>query len=357
MSHFINPHGKVFTHIDRLVEWQRGGHPAPVTVEWDLSNRCTLGCQDCHFAYTHTRGPWTVKARRLPMAFDAGGDLADIGLVLRVLQEMSDFGVRSIVWTGGGEPTTHPDWVTAVRAADDFGLSQGMYTLGGLFTDDTARVLAERATWVVVSLDACDPVTYSHEKNVPQSRFDAAIQGVRRLSYGRATVGVSFLLHEKNWWQADRMRSLALALGATYATFRPTVRFDPHYPGMPVGDVRWIDDAMPTLQALAKDPHVELNPERFAQYRDWRGHGYDACYGIRLNTTITPDGRVWVCPNRRGLAQSSIGDLRTESFRELWQRFSGLWTDFTECRVLCRLHPVNQTLATVYAERPHANFI
>src|SRR5262245_837558 len=107
---YIAPRAKVLRHLDRLVGWQHGEKPAPVTVEWDLSNRCTLGCQDCHFAHTHVKGPWASKPRTLPMVYESTGDLADIGLVFRVLGELADAGVKSIVWSGGGEPTTHPKW-------------------------------------------------------------------------------------------------------------------------------------------------------------------------------------------------------------------------------------------------------
>ena len=32
---YIDPRGKVFAHMDRLVGWQQGAKPAPVTIEWD----------------------------------------------------------------------------------------------------------------------------------------------------------------------------------------------------------------------------------------------------------------------------------------------------------------------------------
>lgn len=82
---YIAPRAKVLKHLDRLARWQRGERPAPVTLEWDLSNRCPYGCQGCHFAYTHTKGPLTRLPRALPMLHDQGGDLADPALVMRVL--------------------------------------------------------------------------------------------------------------------------------------------------------------------------------------------------------------------------------------------------------------------------------
>ena len=355
---------KVFAHLDRLATWNakaRGdiGYnsdptPGPVTVEWDLSNRCSLGCIECHFAHTHVRGPWAGKAL-LPMAYESTGDLADLNVVARGLEQMAAAGVQGVVWSGGGEPTLHPGWTTAMRLAASVGLQQGMYTLGGHLTPATAATLGDLATWVVVSLDAADAESYAREKNVPADRFDDALAGIRLLAGRKADVGVSFLLHAANWTDADRMRGLARGLGATYVTFRPRIETDVRTPGTVAGPRSWVRDAMATLRWLAADPFVECDPERFWQYLHWERHPYETCYGVRLHATVTPDGRVWICPQRRGV--TALGDLRTESFAEVWAKHPGRWTDFSGCRAMCRLHLVNEQLAAVYAPHRHEAFV
>lgn len=285
---------KAFAHLDRIVGWQQGQKPAPVTVEIDLSNRCYLGCQSCHFAHTHSRGPWVSKARRLPMAWEGSGDLADRTMIDRALVEMQQVGVKGLVWSGGGEPTLHPDWLEIVTLARSLGFEQGMYTAGGLLTESSATILAQSAAWVVVSLDCADAATYAAEKRVAPAYFDQACRGIRALASARAAVvGVSFLLHAENWNTADAMLVLARSLGATYTTFRPTIETSPEAPATVTGDRAWITAALPTLQALAAEPDVECDPARFLAYRDWAGRSYDTCHGIKLHATITPDGKVW----------------------------------------------------------------
>lgn len=364
---FITPR-KVFAHLERLAGWQRGDTPAPVTVEFDLSNRCYLGCESCHFRHTHVRGPWASKPRVLPMAWEGVGDLADPELVRRALDEMAAAGVRGIVWSGGGEPTTHPDLVGLMAHAAGVGLEQGIYTAGGLLTPDTAAHIASLASWVVVSLDTVDAETYTAEKGVKGDYFDRACAGVRMLAAERhTTIGVSFLLHARNWTHAPQMVALARSLGATYTTFRPTIETSADAPAVITGNRDWITDAFGPgddlsgrtlpLRALAAEPDVELDIARFYEYRDWSGRSYDTCHGIKLNATITPDGRVWVCPQRRGLPGACVGDLRVESFSDLWQRHPGQWSDFSDCRAMCRLHLVNEQLANVFTPQRHEAFV
>lgn len=353
----ITPH-KVFAHADRLAAWQQGERPAPVTLEWDLSNRCTLGCDHCHFAHTHVRGPWTGQPRTMPDAYAGTGDLADVVLVTRALKEAAAAGVQAIVWSGGGEPTTHPHWESCLHAASRQGLQQGMYTLGGLLTPKGAAMLSRHASWVVVSLDAVDAETYAAEKQVGVDRFAAACQGIRWLAEaGMETIGVSFLIHAGNWGLITAMHALAQRLGATYTTFRPRIDCAPDDATGGGLDRNWVDWAMARLDEIATHPDVECDPSRFRAYRDWTVRSYDTCHAIKLNATITPDGRVWVCPQRRGMADSCLGDLRTESFSDLWARHPGQWTNFDSCRVMCRLHGVNEALAPVFAEYQHPAFV
>lgn len=312
---------------------------------------------NCHMAHTHSRGPWVSKLRVLPHGMDLTGDLADTAVTLRWLQEAKAAGVKSVIWSGGGEPTTHPDWLLILAKAKVLGFEQGMYTLGGLLTHETAREAASHLSWVVVSLDCADADTYAKEKGVPPARFHAACDGIRFMVGHRATVGASFLLHADNWHRMGEMLTLSESLGVTYTTFRPTVEVRQDAPSVLLGDRTWVDVALPGLRTLATHPRVELDVQRFQDWANWQGHGYDTCHGIRLNATITPDSRVWVCVNRRGVPGSALGNLTHESFAQVWAKHPGHWNVDRECRAMCRLHPVNEALHALRQPLAHESFV
>jgi len=311
---------------------------------------------NCHFAHTHVAGPWARKAEK-PKDYGDTGRFAEQGWLIPAVADMHAAGVQAIVWSGGGEPTLHPEFDLFVQWAHRCGLQQGMYTLGGHLTEARAAFVKQHFTWAVVSLDCPDAETYAREKGVPPSRFADACAGIRRLAGGAATVGVSFLLHAGNWTRTAEMLALARSLGATYATFRPTIETDHADLSVITGDRSWVTAALPTLWELHAEADVEVDPDRFEEYRDWTGRDYQTCHGIRLVTQVTPDGRVWVCPNRRGLAGSELGDLTRDTFADLWARHPGQWTDFSGCRAMCRLHLVNRQLAPVFEKRQHEAFV
>lgn len=353
---YIDPVGKILSHVDRLAAWQSGTKTAPVNIEWDLSNRCSLGCADCHFAYTHTRGPLKGRDGK-PVNHTAGGDLAEIQMVKRALHQAKEAGVLSVTWTGGGEPTLHPDFDEMVEYADFLGLRQGLYTNACHIDYVRGERLAKLLDWAVVSVDCYNSADYSAYKGVSPKFFEQMKSGATNLLGGQCVVGASFLLGAENWTTAWKMLAFAREIGFDYTTFRPLVQYDLARPSQLVGDVSWVTAALPLLNDLSQETDVECLPQRFMEYRDWAARDYPVCYGVRFNTVVTPNGKVWVCVNRREFEGSELGDLSTESFADIWARHPGEWKDFEQCRVLCRLHLINRTVWNVYRPRPHAEFI
>lgn len=361
---YINPSAKLFQHMPTLELIKQGQRPAPVNVEIDLSNRCSLGCSWCHFAYTHTKGPLAGKAEK-PQDAIAGGDLMPYLLAHRLLPELKEAGVKSITWTGGGEPTLHQRFDDIVTWAKLCGLEQGIYTHGGhLDTKCITEIPATRAelikkifTWVYVSLDECTPEAYHASKGV--SRFEAAVSGIRRLveAEGKATVGVGFLLHPGNWREIHSMVKLGRSLGVDYVQFRPTVHFRQDAPGELAEDTSWMTSALGHLNVYARDSFVQADVQRFEMYQHWQGHGYSTCFWSALQTVITPNGKVWRCANKREHPSALLGDLSIESFAEIWARSGGPCEVDAKCRVMCRGHLANVTLDKLMQPQVHANFI
>ncbi|HEY5989585.1 MAG TPA: radical SAM/SPASM domain-containing protein [Streptosporangiaceae bacterium] len=355
MVSYIDPRVKLFGHLDKLAALKAGQRPAPVNVEIDLTNRCSLGCQWCHFAYTHTRGPWAGRAEK-PAGAVSGGDVMEFETAVHILEQLEAAGVRSVTWTGGGEPTLHPRIHDVLTAAAGLGLDQGLYTHGGHLTPFLAMLARKVCTWVYVSLDCTDAESYRREKGV--DGFERACAGVRNLvrAGGQATVGVGFLLHAGNWGRADEMLALGRALGADYVQFRPAVAYRQDAPGEIAEDTAWVDDCIDLLYGR-QAPDVICDIDRFQMYRDWDGHGYATCWWAGLQTVITPNGKMWRCVNTREHAGALLGDLTRESFADIWQR-AGPCPVGPGCRVLCRGHVANVALDEILrADRPHANFI
>lgn len=356
MTSYISPKSKLYAHLDTLAAIQHGERPAPVNVEIDLSNRCSLGCTWCHFAYTHTRGPLAGKVGKPAGAID-GGDLMDRQLAMSIIRQLSVAGVKSITWTGGGEPTLHPEFNRILMCAAANKMEQGIYTHGGHIDTERAAIMKEAFTWVFISLDECTADAYKASKGV--DRFDAVCANVRRLveAEGKATIGIGFLLHKDNYHQVRDMVKLGRALGVDYVQFRPTIHYCQDAPGELAENTDWISWAVGWLQEYAGDSFVVADIDRFRRYQRWDGHGYPTCYWSALQTVITPNGKVWRCTNKREHPDALLGDLSVEDFATVWARSGGPCQVCPSCRVSCRGDLANLQLTPMMAEQVHANFI
>jgi MoaA/NifB/PqqE/SkfB family radical SAM enzyme len=354
---YINSKQKIFFHVDRINEIRATGNTvAPVNVEIDLSNRCSHGCSWCHFAYTHTRGPLAGK-RDKPEDAIAGGDLMDLDLAHEILMHLSASGVKSVTWTGGGEPTLHPYFDEIIETATHWGLEQGLYTHGGHISAERAALLKQTLTFVYVSLDECDEVKFKTSKGV--DRYWKVLEGIDNLvaAKGGATIGIGFLLHVGNVDDVDEMVALGLRHGVDYVQFRPIIAYDQVAPNQLVEDTQWVNRAINNLRRYAGDKFVQSDAWRFEMYRDWRGHGYPTCHWSALQTVITPNGKVWRCTNKREHPEALLGDLTITNFADIWARVGGSCAVDDKCRVMCRGHIANLTLDSIMTEPVHANFI
>lgn len=324
---FIDPRSKLLQHIDRLAEIKAGNKPAPVNIEIDLSNRCNLACKGCHMKQTHDNA------------------LMDTGLILDVLKQLKDAGVRSVTWSGGGEPTLHPDIIRIIQACD---IDQGIYTNGTNLSYALIDVLAERMKWVYISLDRNARESFIEYKGV--DKFQRVIAGAEILAHAprKCTVGIGFMVDADNWREIPNMSALALhKIGADYVQFRPLIT--------PGADRSWIKDALPLLkERISSREIVDVN--RFKQYLDWTSHGYERCYWSQVQTVITPDGKVYACCNRRGMKDGCLGDLAIEKWADVWER-SIAWAVDDNCRLMCRGHIPNLALDEMFTPHAHGNFI
>jgi hypothetical protein len=75
-----------------------------------------------------------------------------------------------------------------------------------------------------------------------------------------------------------------------------------------------------------------------------------------MQTVITPNGKAWMCVNKREHSAAEIGDLSRETFRDIWARRQIAAVD-ADCRVMCRGHVPNLVLSEVMTFRAHSNFI
>lgn len=134
-------------------------------------------------------------------------------------REFKKLGVRAVEFPGGGEPTTHPDFIENINNFASVELPLGLVTNGVLFK----RILPvlDKFQWIRISLDAATKETYL--KTHGKDQFDWVIKGIKEMvkRSKRTTIGLGYLLMPNNWEESHQFLSLAEELGVDYVQFRP----------------------------------------------------------------------------------------------------------------------------------------
>ena len=106
LSKIFNPQSKVLYHLDTVLDYFDGKNVDPITMEIDPSNACNHSCPFCISGHIHlSKFKGTEFFNRQMM---------DKKTLLNLVQDLSKTKIKSIAFTGGGEPTMNPSLKDAI---------------------------------------------------------------------------------------------------------------------------------------------------------------------------------------------------------------------------------------------------
>ena len=200
----------------RILMWMNGHKAGPVRLQLNLTNRCNIKCRFC----------WLRD-------FDATGanyDEIEPERYLKIIDEASDMGVKSVEITGGGEPLCRADVLDIMKRVKKHGLYGELITNGTLFTDYAAKEIV-KMSWdkVVFSLDAPDADTNDYLRGMNGS-FEKTVQTIKLLSSikeeykkDKPEICVHMVLCNKNYDKIAEMFEYVHDLGCDNLFIEPIV--------------------------------------------------------------------------------------------------------------------------------------
>jgi len=317
--------------VDRVHDWLDNKNPPPITLEIDLTNRCNNNCPKC------------IGFRQ---------PLVDMENPKRIIKEVAKFGVRGIIFSGGGEPLLHPELPECVKYASSLGLDVAVISNGLAMTKGMAWKLKPYCTWIRISLDAYKPETHERVHGVKDC-LKIVKENIKSLAKatGRATIGVGFLVSELVLDEMLPATEFCKEAGVDYIQFRPF-----HYDYTP------IDKQLKQCLKLGTDKFKVLYSKgKYDDMKHKEDRGYSICYGQQFASVISATGKMYVCCHFRANERFCLGDLNTKSFAEIWnsrQRQAAIRRiDLTKCVPFCRCNSFNKILYSIKQKKEHINFL
>jgi MoaA/NifB/PqqE/SkfB family radical SAM enzyme len=337
VKHQFSP-DKIFAHPERVSGWLRTGLSRPITFELDITNRCNNKCPACFGFYPG------LNDSQIPLAG-----------IRRVLRQIKAAGGKAVTFTGGGEPTVHPDLPEAIACARSLGLDVALITNGLKLDEALARTVLANCTWTRLSLDAASPAVYKATHGLGPQAWEkvkantALLARLKAETNSRCTVGIGFLTSPETARDILPFAALGRALGADYAQYRPLLRrhgeAEPDYSparvvkAIAMAEKRYSTPAYRVLSSVHKYALIS---------RGELGRGYGACYGHNFAAVICADLKMYICCHMRGLKKYSLGDLKKSTVSAIWasrgRAAACASIDFRDCPPLCRCDSFNRIL-------------
>lgn len=336
MGNQIFTDNKIFCHLDKVNQWLKKGNTIPICVELDVTNKCNFKCPHC-------------------AGFRDNQVELDSNFGFKIIKQLKEFGVKGIIFTGGGEPLCHSRILDFLAFTSSLGLEIGFITNGSLVSDKSFK-LVSMCDWIRVSLDSSNKKEFKKLHGVDM--FEQTIKNISELTKAKKTsnskcvIGLAFLIDNYLKNNMDKMVLLSKSLGVDYAQFRPF-----HY-----GKTKITEKEMEKLKVYNTFNFKVLYSKHKYTYL-FEKRPYDICYGHHFTTTICADGKVYLCCHLRANPRYCLGDLKKESFRKIWsskQRkkvYENI--DFKDCPPVCRCDPFNRILFKIKSsqEQIHKTFL
>ena len=273
--------------LRRPVQWG-----VPMTISVEPTTACNLRCPECPSGLrSFTRPTGNLKA----------------DFFRRIIDELGRR-LTFLIFYFQGEPYINPDFLEMVRYAS----GQGIYTItstnGHFLNDELARQTVESGLdRLIISVDGATQEVYENYRRA--GKLEVVLQGARNVVKWKQQLNSTtphlifqFLVVRPNQHQIDDIRRLAKEIGIDELKLKTAQVYD-FENGNPL---------IPTLPEYAR--YAELPDGRWRVKNRLLNH----CWKLWHACVITWDGLVVPCCFDKD-AQHRLGDLKENSFEEIWQ--------------------------------------
>ncbi len=364
-SKIFNPQSKVVVHTDRVLDYFKGKNVDPINIEIDPSNACNHSCPFCISGHLHlSKFKGTEFFNRQMM---------NKRVLMKLVKDLSNTNIKSISWTGGGEPTMNPNLKQAINyIKENSEIDMGMFTNGSMLERfDLFETVVNSLKWIRISMDAGKSQSYDNLRVTNKlNNFQVVLNNIKKIieikkkNKSKITIGVGFVISRDNFKEIIDFANLFKDLDVDYCQYKPEIiqiernTFDGNDKKQQISAEFWAKEVLNLLDKASKilGKKFQCNSYKVSDLikdKELYGREYKQCIGSQFQPCIGADGEVYVCTNHRGHKDRSYGSLYEKSFLEIWSNVTKRkcvmnkienLEKFSMCSQLCKPHESNKIL-------------
>lgn len=340
---------KLLHHLDRLTAWQRQGDCFPIYVSFGPVKKCNHKCIFCAYE--------SVEKHKEIFPLNRFESLVD---------ELTTLGVKSLFFSGDGEPLLHPNISEMIQYAKAKGLSLALNTNGTLLNSKIAHEIIPCLDWIRVSINGATDETYSAIHQTSKTHFSELFDNLiflvnaKNSQTSKCTIGVQSLLLRENISTLPILVERLSRLNIDYFSLKPYL---PH----PNSSYRPGSFSKQDIEILDKNLKIH-ETDRFkvhvrAHLENSPARNYNQCHSFCFMTEIDALGEIYTCGPMVGNPDFSLGNILNESFESIWKKKQSMINSIysthnpNQCMPGCRNDQINRFLWDLKSPPDHVNFI
>lgn len=337
-----NPFGsqsKMLYHLDRIQQYIRDGDTYPLFMEVNLTSKCNLNCE------------WCISAN-----FNRKDSIKTDSLI-NFLKEYHNLGGKAITFSGGGEPTLHPDFIKISVEASHIGLELGLMT-NGVYPKTYTDIIGKYFKWARFSLDTINCGKYKKWKGI--DKVEQVLQNIKSLKEYPIRTGINCNIHKEH--SLDDVIELTKLIHspfslhidessriADYIQFRPIL---PRYFKNETGGINeevwdWLEN-----YEIGRNSYVFVSEDKYMDLISNDSFNFSSCEGHFFEPVLDANGDICVCMYHPNDKRFVFGSIYEQSFEEIWKSDRRKKVidfvrklDYTnECQACCKLAEINKFL-------------
>lgn len=243
--------------------------------------------------------------------------------MMEIIDDCKDMGVKAITFSGGGEPFIYKYFEETIEKVIDSNIAFASLTNGSKLKGKIANLFALHGTWLRVSIDGFDDISYADYRGTSKTAFSKIIDNIKSFSdipNRKCNLGISFIIDNKNYKEIFNFSKLMKSIGVDSVKISPCVVDNDgkknnqyHQP--------FYEEA----KQLSNKVKMELEDESFEVFDSYHlleetfEKDYEWCPYLQILPVIGADLNIYPCQDKAyNLDNGLIGSIKNTSFKDFW---------------------------------------
>jgi MoaA/NifB/PqqE/SkfB family radical SAM enzyme len=303
---------KLAYHMDRVNAWESGERIAPISVDMSLTRACGAMCSFCYAMMQESQVRSSIK----------------VDQSLKLLDDFSKIGVRSVSLVSDGESTLAKAYVPFIQHAYELGIDVGNATNAWEWEPEKIEQVLPYMTWVRFTVAAGRPDSYANIMyKGPEHTyvFDRAIKHIKyavdlkRRKKLSVTLGIQMVLMPDLKDEIIPFAQLGLDLGVDYAVIKHCSDDEQHTLGIDYSQYASLHELLKRAEKMSTEKTKII--VKWEKIKDGDKPSYSRFYGPQFLLQISGSGLVapsGMFFNAR-YSKLHIGNFTEERFYDIWK--------------------------------------